>query len=54
MQLTLVSFLCDTWTLAPSKLLRELDMGPSFCSLMGGSSLAFPSFPVIPQCAASC
>lgn len=50
MQLTLVSFICDTWTLAPLKPLRELDMGPSPCSPMGGDTTQAPIWPPLILC----
>lgn len=46
MQLTLVSFLCYTWTLASLKPLRELDKESPLCSLMRGDTtqaLLWPS-----------
>lgn len=46
MQLTLVSFLCDTWTLAP---LRPL-MGSSLCSPMGGDTTQAPLWPSLIPC----
>ena len=45
MLLTLGSFLCDTWTLAPVNPLRELDMGSSLCFPMGGHTTRAPLWP---------
>ena len=50
MLLTLGSFLCDTWTLAPVNPLRELDMGSSLCFPMGGHTTRAPLWPSLIPC----
>lgn len=49
-QLILVSFFSDTWTLAPLKSVRELDMGSFLCSPMVGETTLASLWPSLIPC----
>lgn len=45
-----MSFLCDTWTVAPLKPVRELDMDSSLCSPVGGDTGLASLWPSLVPC----